>query len=113
MSKRHHRLAYTGIIAGVVLIIALLAMNFPVFLDSYDQYGWQIKCGTGYFSDLAQAAATVGEHNYVDQCQTALLLRRLWTIPLAVLAGAVLLAVLVASATTSARESLQPHHNAA
>lgn len=111
LSKRHHRLAYTGIIAGVVLIIALLALNFPVFLDTYDQYGWQIKCGTGYVTDLAQAAATVGEDNYADQCETALLLRRMWVIPLAVFAGVVVLAVLVASATTSARESLLPHRN--
>ncbi|WP_442791801.1 hypothetical protein [Mycolicibacterium sp. ND9-15] len=111
MSQRHHRLAYTGIIAAVVLVVALLAMNFPVFLDSYDQYGWQIKCGTGYATDLAQAAATVGEINYVDQCETALLMRRMWTLPVAVLAGAALLAVVVASATTSARESLSAHHD--
>lgn len=111
MSQRHHRLAYTGIAAGVILVIALLAMNFPVFLDSYDQYGWQVKCGTGYVSDLAQAAATVGEVNHVDQCEAALLMRRMWTVPMAVLAAAVLLAVVVASATTSARESLLPHHD--
>ena len=111
MQDRHHRLAYTGIVAGVVLAAGLLAMNFPVFLDSYDQYGWQIKCGTGYITDLSQAADAVGETNYVDQCESALLLRRLWTMPLAVIAGTVLLAVLVASATTSARESLVPHSN--
>nr|WP_240630624.1 hypothetical protein [Mycolicibacterium sp. GF69] len=98
-------------IAAVLLVIALLALNFPVFLDSYDQYGWQIKCGTGYVTDLTQAAATVGDANYVDQCETALLTRRMWAMPIAVLAGAVLLAVVVASATTSARESLQPHRN--
>ncbi|OBG17609.1 hypothetical protein A5765_05730 [Mycolicibacterium celeriflavum] len=111
MSSRHHRLAYTGIVAAVVLIIGLLAMNFPVFLDSYDQYGWQIKCGTGYVSNLTQAAATVGEVNYVEQCEDALLARRMWTISMVVLAGAVLLTTLVAAATTSARETLQPHHN--
>ncbi|WP_448451457.1 hypothetical protein [Mycolicibacterium phlei] len=105
MSDRHHRLAYTGIIAGVVLIIALLAMNFPVFLDSYDQYGFQIKCGTAYLTDLTQAAAA-GDGGYVEQCDNALLMRRLWTIPLAVLAGVVLLGVLAAAATKSARENL-------
>jgi hypothetical protein len=109
VEHRHHRLAYTGITAAIVLAAALLALNFPVFLDTYDQYGWQIKCGTGYLTDLAQAAAAVGEQSYVDQCETALLERRLWTIPIAVLAGAVVLTVLVASATTSARESLVPH----
>lgn len=107
MQKRHHRLAYTGIIAAVVLGIGLFALNFPVFLDDFDQYGWQIKCGTGYFADLTQAAQAVGEKNYVDDCETALLLRRAWTFPLVVLGGTVLLATLVASATTSARESLE------
>nr|WP_234794226.1 hypothetical protein [Mycolicibacterium flavescens] len=103
-------MAYTGIIAAVVLIFGLLAMNFPVFLDDYDQYGWQIKCGTGYLTDLTQAAAAGGDVNYVDQCESALLVRRMWTMPLTVISGTILLAVLVAAATTSARESLLPHH---
>lgn len=111
MQQRHHRLAYTGIVSAVVLAVGLLAMNFPVFLDAYDQYGWQIKCGTGYLTDLTQAAAAVGDENYVDQCETALLLRRLWTMPMAILGGTVGLAALVASATTSARETLVPHRD--
>lgn len=111
MEQRHHRLAYTAIVSAVVLAVGLLAMNFPVFLEAYDQYGWQIKCGTGYLTDLTQAAAAVGDQNYVDQCETALLVRRLWTMPMAVLGATVMLAVLVASATTSARESLEPHRN--
>ena len=37
--------------------VGLLALNFPVFLDAYDQWGFQIKCGTGYLTDLTQAAA--------------------------------------------------------
>ncbi len=110
MSDHHHRLAWTGIIAAVVLAGALLALNFPVFLESYDQYGFQIKCGTGYLSDLAQAAAATGG-DYVDQCETALLTRRLWTIPLALAGGAALLLALVASATASARQSLQAAHH--
>lgn len=109
MQQRHHRLAYTGIIAAVVLGIGLFALNFPVFLGDYDQYGWQIKCGTGYLSDLSQAAAAVSGTNYVDKCETALLLRRAWTFPLVVLGGTVLLVTLVASAATSARESLVSH----
>ncbi len=112
MSQRHHRLAYTGIIAAVLLGIGLFALNFPVFLDAYDQWGFQIKCGTGYLSDLSQAAAAAGDTNYVDECQTALATRRLWTIPLAVISGLVLLAVVVASATTSVRESLMTHRDA-
>lgn len=109
MTKRHHRLAYTGIAAGVLLIIGLIALNFPVFIDAFDQYGFQIKCGKGYATDLTQAAATTGEHDFVDQCETALLMRRMWTISLVAISALVLLAVTTASAITSARESLVPH----
>ena len=101
MEQRHHRLAYTGIAAAVILAFGLLALNFPVFLDDYDQWGWQIKCGTGYFSELTQAVASAGEKNYVDECETALLMRRAWTVPLVVAGGAVVLVALVASATAS------------
>jgi hypothetical protein len=113
LEHRHHRLAWTGIIATVVLGIGLFVLNFPVFIDAYDQYGWQVKCGTGYISDLSQAAAAIGDTNYVDECQTALLLRRAWGFPLVVLGGMVLLATLVASATTSARETLVARHDTA
>ena len=80
MHQRHHRLAYT--VCGVLVAIGLIALNFPVFLDAYDQWGFQIKCGTGYATDLTQAAAVAGQHNYVDKCETALLARRMWAIPL-------------------------------
>ena len=35
-----------------LLGLGLLALNFPVFIDAWDQWGWQIKCGTGYSTDL-------------------------------------------------------------
>jgi hypothetical protein len=113
LTQRHHRLAYTGIVCGVLLIVGLIAMNFPVFLDDYDQFGFQIKCGTGYAADLSQAAAAAGRHNYVDQCGAALLMRRAWTIPFIVISGLVLVAVLTASAITSAHETLVPHRDTA
>jgi hypothetical protein len=113
LNQRHHRLAYTGIVCGGLVVVGLIALNFPVFLDAFDQWGFQIKCGTGYASDLSQAAATVGQQNFVDQCETALLLRRMWTIPLVAISGLVVLAVTVASAITSARESLVPHRDTA
>jgi H+/Cl- antiporter ClcA len=113
LHQRHHRLAYAGIVSAVVVAIGLFALQFPVFLDAYDEWGWQIKCGTGYISDLTQAAAAVGDTNFVDECETALLMRRVWTIPLVVIGAIVLLAVVVASATTSARESLVPHRDTA
>src|SRR6185312_3816774 len=81
----------------VLIVVGLLALNFPVFLDDFDQYGFQIKCGTGFATDLSQAAAAAGDHSYVDQCETAILVRRLWTIPL-VLIGSIVLALLVAVA---------------
>jgi hypothetical protein len=113
LNQRHHRLVYTGIVCGVLVGFGLIALNFPVFLDAYDQWGFQIKCGTGYATDLTQAAATVGQHNFVNECETALLVRRLWTIPLVAISGLVLLVVTAASAITSARESLVPHHDTA
>jgi hypothetical protein len=113
LTQRHHRLAYTGIVCGVLVVVGLIALNFPVFLDAFDQWGFQIKCGTGYASDLSQAAATVGQQNFVDKCETALLLRRMWTIPLVAISGLVVLAVTVASAVTSGRESLVPHRDTA
>jgi hypothetical protein len=73
------------------------------------QWGFQIKCGTGYAPDLTQTAAAAGQHNYVDQCETALLVRRMWTIPIVAVSALVLLAVTVASA----RESLVPHRDTA
>ena len=104
--QRHHRLAYTGIISAVVLAIGLFALRFPVFLDDYDQWGWQINCRTGYVSELTQATAAAGPANYVDECQSALMIRRMWTIPLVVVSAIALLAVVVASAMASGRESL-------
>jgi hypothetical protein len=113
LHHRHHRLAYTGIVCGILLAIGLIALNFPVFIEAFDQWGFQIKCGTGYDTDLSQAAAAAGQHNYVDQCETALLTRRLWTIPLVAISGLVVLVVTVASAIASARETLVPHRDTA
>jgi H+/Cl- antiporter ClcA len=113
LEQRHHRLAYTGVVCGVLVVFGLIALNFPVFLDAYDQWGFQVKCGTGYSTDLSQAAATVGQDNFVDKCETALLVRRMWAIPLVAVCGLVLLAVTVASAITSARETLVPHRDTA
>jgi hypothetical protein len=114
LHQRHHRLAYAGIVCGILVAIGLLALNFPVFLDAYDHWGFQIKCGTGYATDLTQAAAAAaGQHNYVDECEIALLARRMWTIPLVAVSGLVLVAVTVASAIASGRESLAPHRDRA
>jgi len=101
----HHRAFYIGVACAVLIVGGLLALNFPVFLDAFDQYGFRIKCGTGYATDLSQAAAAAGEHTYVDQCETALLVRRTWAIPLVVVGAIVLALVLAMAAIVWGRES--------
>jgi hypothetical protein len=101
----HHRAFYIGVTCVVVIVVGLLALNFPVFLDDFDQYGFQIKCGTGFATDLSQAAAAAGEHTYVDQCETAILMRRLWTVPPIVVASFVLALLVAVAALVWGRES--------
>jgi hypothetical protein len=81
---------------GVVLLtVGLLALRFTVFLPDFDQWGFQINCGSGFQSALTQAGIvdSSGTH-FVDQCRTAITMRRAWAFPLAV-AGAVLLGALM------------------
>jgi hypothetical protein len=101
----HHRAFYLGVLSLVLIAGGLVVLRFPVFIDAYDQYGFQIKCGTGFGANLTQAAeATRGDH--VGQCETALRLRRLWAIPM-VAVGSIMLAVLVfIAATVWGRESV-------
>jgi hypothetical protein len=101
----HHRAFYIGILSVVLIGVGLVALNFPVFIDAYDQWGWQIKCGTGYSSNLTQAAEANGG-NYVDQCGTALMLRRIWAIPMVVIGSIVFLGVVLVAATVWGRESV-------
>jgi hypothetical protein len=101
----HHRAFYIGIGSVVLIVVGLVALNFPVFIDAFDQWGWQIKCGTGYSSNLTQAAEANGG-NYVDQCGTALMLRRIWAIPMVVIGSIVLVGVVLVAATVWGRESV-------
>src|SRR5262249_14455136 len=80
------------LVVGVVLVVGgLLALRFPVFLSDFDQWGFQINCGSGFQSALTQAtAADSGATNLVDQCHTAIAVRRMWAIPVT-LAGVLLL----------------------
>ena len=99
MHHYHHRAFYLGVLSIIMIAVGLLALNFPVFIDAYDQFGFQIKCGTGFFANLTQAAeASGGDH--VGQCETALMLRRLWAIPLIAI-GALLLSIIVFVAATA------------
>lgn len=78
------------IVSAAVALLAggLFALYLPVFIDAYDQFGWQVKCGSGFITDLTQASSAVGVGGkFVDQCDHALLVRRLWAIPAAALGG--------------------------
>ena len=66
MHHYHHRAFYLGVLSIVLIAAGLLALNFPVFIDAYDEFGFQIKCGTGFISNLTQAAAAGGGDNYVE-----------------------------------------------
>lgn len=81
--------------AALMVAVGLLALWFPVYLSQYDQYGIQIACGRGFSADMSQAAAAHGT-GLVAQCGTALLLRRIWAIPVAVI-GWLILTVLLAT----------------
>lgn len=75
-------LAIVGV--GLLLVAGgLLTLWWPVFLDTYDQWGFQIKCGNGFGSDLTQAsiAQQAMGTGYVADCNSALAARRAWGIP--------------------------------
>jgi hypothetical protein len=93
-------------VGSVLLTIGLLALRFPVFLSDFDQWGFQINCGNGLRSSFTQAgvADSAGTH-FVDQCHTAVGMRRGWSIPLAA-AGALLIGgLLVIPPATRSRTS--------
>ncbi|MDM4139719.1 MULTISPECIES: hypothetical protein [Mycobacterium] len=102
--------------AAVVLLAGgLFALYLPVFIAAFDQYGWQVKCGSGFTTDLTQASTAVGAvgGDFVDQCGNALLVRRLWAIPAAALGGLTLMwragLVLVHDYRRSTPEGPQAH----
>jgi hypothetical protein len=100
------RAIYIGIAGAVILGIGLYLMSMPVYLDDFDQYGMQIPCGSGFGAHLDQAAAAGAD--YPDKCGSALLMRRLWTVPVVALGVLALLAVLVRAAMSPAHEPLIP-----
>ncbi|WP_197377068.1 hypothetical protein [Mycolicibacterium baixiangningiae] len=95
---------HIGIGGAVLLAIGLFALRFPVFIDEYDQWGWQIECGSGFVANLTQAEnAQVEGTDFVASCQDALLARRLWTIPLVAVGVLTLVSVLL-GATVSHKD---------
>lgn len=89
-----NRQVVLGVVGAALIVTGLLALWFPVHVGQYDQWGMQISCGRGFNASLPQ---NPGAHDasLVGQCGTALLLRRLWAIPVTVI-GWVLVTVLAA-----------------
>ncbi|AKS30735.1 hypothetical protein [Mycolicibacterium goodii] len=101
-----YRAVYLGIAGAIVLGLGLYLMSMTVYLDDFDRYGMQIPCGTSFSAHLVQAEAAGAQ--YVDKCGSALVTRRLWTIPVVAVGALALVAVLFRAATSSAHESLLP-----
>ena len=93
------RQLFLAIVGALLVVVGLLALWFPVYLSQYDQYGVQIACGRGFSSNLSQAAEA-NDHGLVAQCGTALLLRRIWAIPAAVLGWLILTGIVAIWAYT-------------
>ncbi|OBI94019.1 hypothetical protein [Mycobacterium asiaticum] len=73
-----HRQIYLGIAGVAMALIGLGALWFPVYLDQFDIYGMKVNCGNGIG---AMAVQTQVEGETAARCGTALLVRRLWSIP--------------------------------
>lgn len=105
--------------AVVFLAGGLLALRLPVFIEAYDQFGWQVKCGSGFGTDLTQASSAekkptgqkadagaprTSGNDYVGQCNDALMTRRAWAIPAAALGGLTLTWAAAAALSHDRRE---------
>lgn len=101
--------------ASVLLLAAgIFALGFPVLLGAYDQFGFQIGCGTGFSADLTQASSadtapdadqhhTTSPAGYRRQCQDALMTRRVWAIPAVAASGVVLTSLTAATVLADMR----------
>jgi hypothetical protein len=77
------------IAVAVLVLVGFFGMWWPVYLSEFDRYGIQISCGTGFVTNLSQAERA----GYSEQCATALLIRRAWSIPLMLGGTAVVMAL--------------------
>jgi hypothetical protein len=82
-------------IGVLLLVVGLAALRFPTSLPDFDQWGFQINCGSGFQGNLTQATVADSRGTrFTDQCHAAIATRRAWAVPLAA-AGAVLLSGLL------------------
>ncbi|KDF01454.1 hypothetical protein Y900_021595 [Mycolicibacterium aromaticivorans JS19b1 = JCM 16368] len=80
-----------AVVAVVLLTFGLFALRWPVYLPDFDPWGVQIKCGSGFSSDLVQATFA----GKAVQCQHALAMRRGWAIPVAALGWLIVIVLVV------------------
>lgn len=92
------------LIGTILLAGALLALWLPVYLDTYDKWGVQIKCGNGYYSQSESQL----ESQLESQCRSALAHRRAWAIPVAAVGALIVVSELVAWARCGARSMAAP-----
>jgi hypothetical protein len=77
--------------AIALILVGLLALQFPVYLDDFDKWGAQVRCGNGFGAELVQASvADGGSSTFTNGCKSALAVRRGWAISTVVLGWAVL-----------------------
>jgi hypothetical protein len=95
-----------GVVGLALALIGLAALWLPIELDQHDAYGFPIKCGNGFSSNLA--AAQSDGAGVADQCESALLIRRVWAIPSAAIGWLLISVFLIAwaRAAPSARTDL-------
>jgi hypothetical protein len=86
-----------GLVGALLVALGLMALWWPVYIDQYDQYGVQISCGSGFSAGISADALTGPDgHHVVERCGTALLLRRVWAIPAALLGWLLVTGFLIA-----------------
>ncbi len=82
------------IAAAAVLGIGVLLMWQPVYLPDFDSYGLQIRCGSGFLADMSHPELVDGGAGPLrDRCESALLQRRAWAVPMMVVGAGVLIAL--------------------
>ncbi len=102
-----NRQVMLGILGAVLVVAGLSALWIPVHLGQYDRWGMQVSCGRGFSASLPLPADTNGT-DYAGQCGTALLVRRLWAIPVATVGWVIVMltaAIWVRSAPDEPEES--------
>jgi hypothetical protein len=93
---------YVDILIGVALLVGgLIALCFPVALDTYDQWGVRVQCGNGYHAELLQASivdsgAPTARPTTLHRCENSLVQRRAWAMSVAGVGGLLILLEIVA-----------------